>query len=185
MDSGDSQSASKPGERVVGPQIVAAELAFLLGPFVVIGLAYLYKGDLRNVLYTPYWSVASSVLIGQALIRFVIRLLQSNAHDPAISWEKVTLIFSLLSGIPCSAYTTKYPIPVAPAPCAMAADTVSEECDERRAECRENEAGGKIVTHYTTPSPIPEFARRLVAVRSSPICTAPTHRCRPAAGSAC
>jgi len=96
MDGGDSQNAPGPRGRVVGPQIVAAELAFLLGPFVVIGLAYLYKGDLRNVLYTPYWSLASSVLIGQALIRFVIRLLQSNAHDPAISWEKVTLIFSLL-----------------------------------------------------------------------------------------
>jgi hypothetical protein len=44
-------------------------------------------------------------------------------------------------GIPCSAYTTKYPIPTAPAPCALAADTVREECDERIGKYRENEAG--------------------------------------------
>lgn len=96
MHGGDSQSASKPHGRVVGFHVVAAELVFLLGPFLVIGFAYLYKGDLRNVLYTPYWSIASSVLIGQALIRFIIRLLQSSSHDPTISWERVTLIFSVL-----------------------------------------------------------------------------------------
>jgi len=96
MHGGDSQSPARPHERVGGLHIVAAELAFLLVPFVVIGFAYLYKGDLRNVIYTPYWSIASSVLIGQALIRFIIRLLQSNVHDPAISWERVTVIFSVL-----------------------------------------------------------------------------------------
>jgi len=96
MLGGDSQSAPKPHGRVVGLHVVAAELAFLLGPFVVIGFAYLYKGDLRNALYSPYWSIASSVLIGQALVRFIIRLLQSNDFDSAISWERVTLIFSVL-----------------------------------------------------------------------------------------
>jgi hypothetical protein len=96
MHGGDSPSAPKPHDGAFGLHIVAAELTFLLGPFVVVGLAYLYKGDLHNVLYTPYWSIASSVLIGQALIRFIVRLLQSNAHDPAISWERVTMIFSVL-----------------------------------------------------------------------------------------
>ncbi|MFN7996838.1 MAG: hypothetical protein U0Q18_24705 [Bryobacteraceae bacterium] len=96
MHGGDSETAPKPHERVAGLHIVAAEMAFLLVPFVVIGFAYLYKGDLRNALYTPYWSIASSVLIGQALIRFIIRLIQSNAQDPAISWERVTVIFSVL-----------------------------------------------------------------------------------------
>jgi len=96
MHGGDSQSAPGPHERVGALHIVTAELVFLLVPFVVIGLAYLYKGDLRNIIYAPYWSIASSVLIGQALIRFIIRLLQSNAHDPAISWERVTLVFSVL-----------------------------------------------------------------------------------------
>jgi len=96
MPGGDPQSAPKPHERVVGLHIVASELIFLLSPFVVIAFAYLYKGELRNLLYTPYWSIASSVLIGQALIRFIIRLLQSDAHDPALSWERVTVIFSVL-----------------------------------------------------------------------------------------
>ncbi len=96
MHGGDSQSAPRQHERVGGLHIVAAELVFLLAPFVVVGFAYLYKGDLRNIIYTPYWSIASSVLIGQALIRFIIRLLQSDAHDPAISWERVTVIFSVL-----------------------------------------------------------------------------------------
>ena len=48
------------------------------------------------LLRRAYWSIASSTLIGQALIRFVSRLLQSRAHDSAISWEKVTLLFSVL-----------------------------------------------------------------------------------------
>jgi hypothetical protein len=95
MHGGEDQSAPRLHEKV-GLQIVAAELAFLLAPFVVIGLAYLYKPELKNILYTPYWSIASSVLIGQALIRCIIQLLQSKAHDPTISWERVTLIFSLL-----------------------------------------------------------------------------------------
>ena len=96
MPAGDSKGSAKPHEGPIGLYVVAAELAFLLAPFVVIAFAYLYKGDLRNVLYTPYWSLASSILIGQALIRFIARLLQSNAHDPTISWERVTLIFSVL-----------------------------------------------------------------------------------------
>ena len=95
MDDGDGRSALRRHDRV-GLQIVAAELAFLLGPFVVTGLAYLYKGDLRHMLYSPYWSIASCVLIGQALIRFITQLLRSESHDAAISWERVTLIFSLL-----------------------------------------------------------------------------------------
>jgi hypothetical protein len=44
-------------------------------------------------------------------------------------------------GIPCSAYTPKYPIPAAPALCVMAADTAKEECDKRTGDYRENEAG--------------------------------------------
>ncbi len=96
MPAGENQGAPKAHEGVMGVYVVAAELAFLLAPFVVIAFAYLYKADFRNVLYTPYWSVASSVLIGQALIRFIARLLQSGIHDPSISWERVTLIFSVL-----------------------------------------------------------------------------------------
>jgi hypothetical protein len=94
MPGRDSQTAPTPH---TGVHVVVAELAFLLMPFIVIGFAYLYKGDLHNVLYTPYWSIASTVLIGQALIRFIIRLLQSNAHDPELSWERVTVIFSVLT----------------------------------------------------------------------------------------
>ena len=96
MPGGEIQSAPKPHGIAVGLYLVAAELAFLLGPFVVIGFAYFYKGDLHDVLYTPYWSIASAVLIGQALVRFIVRMLQSNAHDPSIAWERVTLVFSLL-----------------------------------------------------------------------------------------
>ncbi len=96
MPSSESPGAPKQGERPIELYLVGAELAFLLVPFVVIGLAYLFKADFRTIFYTPYWSVASSILIGQALIRFVSRLLQSRAHDPSISWERVTLIFSVL-----------------------------------------------------------------------------------------
>lgn len=92
----ESPGAPKQREGMIDLYIIAAELTFLLVPFVVIGLGYLYKADLRTIFYAPYWSVASSILIGQALIRFVSRLLQSRAHDPAISWERVTLIFSVL-----------------------------------------------------------------------------------------
>lgn len=95
MHGGDNQSAPKPHAKA-GLQIVAAELAFLLAPFVVIVLAHLYKPDLHNIFYTPYWSIAASLLIGQAMIRCIIQLLQSKPHDPTISWERVTLIFSLL-----------------------------------------------------------------------------------------
>jgi hypothetical protein len=50
-------------------------------------------------------------------------------------------LLNLLRGIPCSAYTTKYPIPTPTRPRAMAAYPVREECDERTGEYRENEAG--------------------------------------------
>jgi len=96
MPPGESHGAPKQREGLMELYVVAAELAFLLVPFVVIGFAYLYKADLHTIFYTPYWSIASSILIGQALIRFVSRLLQSRAHDPTISWERVTLIFSVL-----------------------------------------------------------------------------------------
>ena len=96
MPAGESQGAPKQQEGLIELYVVAAEMAFLLVPFIVIGFAHLYKADLSTILYTPYWSIASSILIGQALIRFVSRLLQSRADDPAISWERVTLLFSVL-----------------------------------------------------------------------------------------
>jgi hypothetical protein len=96
IPSGETPGAPRSREGPIELYIIAAEMAFLLVPFVVVGVAHLYKSDIRTIFYTPYWSVASSILIGQALIRFVSRLLQSGVHDPAISWERVTLIFSVL-----------------------------------------------------------------------------------------
>jgi hypothetical protein len=76
--------------------MVGTEMAFLLVPFLVVAIGLLFKGDLSGLLYSPYWSVASSLFVGQLLVRCVAHLVQSRAHDAGISWEKVVLTFSLL-----------------------------------------------------------------------------------------
>jgi len=88
MPPGEIRASSKPQEGPIELYVVAAELAFLLVPFIVICIAHLYKADLNTVLYSPYWSIASSILIGQALIRFVSRLLQSRSDNSAISGRR-------------------------------------------------------------------------------------------------
>jgi hypothetical protein len=64
-----------------------------------------------------------------------------NAKPATARFGRRGFPYGFSRGIPSSAYTTKYPIPAAPTPRAMAVDTLRQECDERTGEYRENGAG--------------------------------------------
>jgi hypothetical protein len=80
-------------------------------------------------LKTEYWDQLPSLSRSQ------------NAKSATARFLRRGFPYGLSRGIPCSAYTTKYPIPTATHPRAIAADTVRQECDERTGKHRENEAG--------------------------------------------
>ena len=71
------------------------------------------------------------------------RLYGANGQSPGHGalWRRGFLMEWISRGIPCPAYTAKYPIPATPVPYAMAAYTIREECDERTGEYREMEEG--------------------------------------------
>ena len=66
---------------------------------------------------------------------------ESKREDATARFLRRGFPYGFSRGIPCSAYTAKYPIPVARDPCAIDAYTVRGERDERTGEYREDEDG--------------------------------------------
>lgn len=75
--------------------MLGAELLFILLPFVVTGIIFSSKGDFSKLLYIPEWSLAASVLIGQAMVKFISGIL-ANRTSYSASWERVALAISFL-----------------------------------------------------------------------------------------
>ena len=66
---------------------------------------------------------------------------ESKHEDATARFLRRGFPYGFSRGIPCSAYTAKYPIPAARDPCAIDAYTVRGERDERTGEYREDEDG--------------------------------------------
>ena len=76
--------------------VVGAETLLVLLPFVVMAIVLAQKGELSKLPYRPEWGVASSALIGLAMVRFVSGLLHAGTLIEGVAWERVLLLFAAI-----------------------------------------------------------------------------------------
>jgi len=76
-----------------------AELLFTFLPFLIIALVSIYKNGTEKLLYIPEWSLAASILIGQAIVKFITGLLPfgRNLNLGVVSLVISSLIVLLLA----------------------------------------------------------------------------------------
>lgn len=74
--------------------LVGAELVLILIPFIVYAIVFSFKGELPNIFLIPEWSIAASVLMVQALWKFISFVLD---HGP-VDRGKFLLVFAVLTG---------------------------------------------------------------------------------------
>jgi hypothetical protein len=73
---------------------LTAEIILTLLPFIVDAIVLAYKGELKNIFLIPEWSIASSVLMAQALLKFISFVL---AYDPErVDRGKALLVSAVL-----------------------------------------------------------------------------------------
>lgn len=76
-------------------RLLMAEVLFMILPFVVTGIVFSYQGVLLKLIYLPEWSLASSVLMGQALVKYISAILSSQ-NRTELPWQRVALNLSFL-----------------------------------------------------------------------------------------
>ncbi|MDQ1591607.1 MAG: hypothetical protein QOG71_2234 [Pyrinomonadaceae bacterium] len=75
--------------------LLLAEVLFIILPFIVTGIVFSYQGVPLKIIYLPEWSLASSVLMGQALVKYISNILSSKGQRN-LHWERVALSLSAL-----------------------------------------------------------------------------------------
>lgn len=75
--------------------VLLAEILFLVLPFIVSGIIFTYKGNPMRLLYMPEWSLAASVLFGQALVKYISGILSGQGYK-FVEAEAVGLAISIL-----------------------------------------------------------------------------------------
>src|SRR5262245_12251938 len=107
-DNSATQSVAKPTEAIKDDSIrkslfaVFAELLFVLLPFVVTAIVFAYKGQASKLLSMSEWSIAASVLIGQALVRVTSAVVSITVSKTKIrykyigGWEAIAFLMSLI-----------------------------------------------------------------------------------------
>jgi uncharacterized Tic20 family protein len=71
--------------------LIMAEVLFFLLPFIIIGMVLFYGGNVRRLFYQPEWSLAASVLCGQAVVKLISGFLSRPYGDGRTAWEKISL----------------------------------------------------------------------------------------------
>jgi hypothetical protein len=69
--------------------VIFGEFIFIVLPFVVSGLAFIHNGQLSRLLSTSEWSLAASVLIGQAWMRLVSGASSAEKQDGEVHWKMI------------------------------------------------------------------------------------------------
>ena len=75
---------------------IIGELSFILLPFLVMTLIYIYKNNLNHLLKEPEWSLTASVLFGQSIIKLIHTIIKAGKDGKAIKHYNVGAFISLL-----------------------------------------------------------------------------------------
>ncbi|PWB55996.1 MAG: hypothetical protein C3F13_02745 [Anaerolineales bacterium] len=73
--------------------LIIAELLFIILPFIVIGIISFSKGEFSAFFRIPEWSLASSILVGQTIVKLISGLVSKPRK---IAWENTALILSII-----------------------------------------------------------------------------------------
>lgn len=73
---------------------VATEFLFSLLPFIVVGLVLWHQSLLSRFFYLPEMSLATAVLVGQAMARFIARAIKSQEGPRQVREHAAASIFA-------------------------------------------------------------------------------------------
>ena len=95
----DQRSRTPQGGRTRGRIIrnsalgIAAELLFVLAPFLVLFIIFAGQGKGASIWSAPDWSLASAVLFGQSIVKLMAGVTASNKDRP---WEPTVLLAAVV-----------------------------------------------------------------------------------------
>jgi hypothetical protein len=89
----DKKGGNQKEIRVRARSLINAELLFILLPFIVVGIIFSSKGEFSNFIRAPEWSLASSILIGQSIVKLISGLLSKPRK---VIWEKTAELISVM-----------------------------------------------------------------------------------------
>jgi hypothetical protein len=72
------------------------EIAFVLLPFAVIAMVFIYQGHVGKVFYLPEWSLAAAVMIGQAIAKFTRLITRVKVRSMPATTLVVSMVVFLL-----------------------------------------------------------------------------------------
>ncbi len=67
---GSQQSNKEPFFKEGTWGYLLAEISFFILPFITLGLIYLFKGEFVKVFFVPEWSIVTSIIFGQTIVKF-------------------------------------------------------------------------------------------------------------------
>jgi hypothetical protein len=73
-----------------------SDLCFILLPFIVIAIVLAFTGRIRELLYIPEWSIATPVIVGQAISRMVSGVINRSVDKEPIVFMLCAIIVVLL-----------------------------------------------------------------------------------------
>jgi hypothetical protein len=73
-----------------------SELLFVLLPFLVITITFAHRGQVRTILSLPEWSLVSSVVVGQSIVKIVSTSLTYGTGGRPILIDRIALLVAVL-----------------------------------------------------------------------------------------
>ncbi len=90
---GSTGSESEPVAPDPSSSATSAELLFILLPLIVVCLVHIYKGRVwTEIIGSPEWAFAASLMFGQSLVKFV----SGVSHRGILNWEEVAFTASMI-----------------------------------------------------------------------------------------
>jgi hypothetical protein len=90
------QKTNKPTFSESAKFAALSDLCFILLPFIVIVIVLAFTGRIRELLYIPEWSIATPVIVGQAISRMVSGVINRSVDKEPIVFILCAIIVVLL-----------------------------------------------------------------------------------------
>jgi hypothetical protein len=91
-----------------------SEISFVILPLIVISIVYLCKNEIIKLFYSPEWSFATTIIIGQIILKLISIVL--NSKNSVIKYRvEGSLAFAIVFGlIPSSIFLVFFLLEITP-----------------------------------------------------------------------
>jgi hypothetical protein len=84
--------------------VIMTEIIIVLVPFIITGIVFTSQGKFLKILSKEEWSLAASILSGQAMVKLVSGFLSSTrygrpAHDKVILWIVLIMVVCFIPSL--------------------------------------------------------------------------------------